>query len=213
MNVVSIVRCAKFAAVILAGLMIAGCAKQQVDQAGSAAAPGSQQDFVVNVGDRVFFETDSSELTEQARATLDKQAQWLSNYSRYAFTIEGHADERGTREYNIALGARRAQTVREYLTSRGIAAAAHAHHLLRQGAAGRGVRRHFLLVAEPPRGDGARSELVSGAAADFTGRGRDNLRSYDAPQSGRGPPRRRSRADFRAHRRAIVRAPRQCRGA
>jgi peptidoglycan-associated lipoprotein len=122
MNVVSIVRGAKFAAVILAGLMIAGCAKQQVDQASSAAAPGSQQDFVVNVGDRVFFETDSSELTEQARATLDKQAQWLNNYNRYSFTIEGHADERGTREYNIALGARRAQTVREYLVSRGIAA-------------------------------------------------------------------------------------------
>jgi peptidoglycan-associated lipoprotein len=124
MNVVSIVRGAKFAAVILAGLMIAGCAKQQIDQsaAGAAAAPGSQQDFVVNVGDRVFFETDSSELTEQARATLDKQAQWLGNYNRYSFTIEGHADERGTREYNIALGARRAQTVREYLVSRGVAA-------------------------------------------------------------------------------------------
>jgi len=121
MNVVSIVRGAKFAAVIVAGLMIAGCAKQQVDQSGASAAPGSQQDFVVNVGDRVFFETDSSELTEQARATLDKQAQWLSNYNRYSFTIEGHADERGTREYNIALGARRAQTVREYLVSRGIA--------------------------------------------------------------------------------------------
>jgi peptidoglycan-associated lipoprotein len=124
MNVVNIVRGAKFAAVIFAGLMIAGCAKQQVDQAaaGAAAAPGSQQDFVVNVGDRVFFETDSSELTEQARATLDKQAQWLGNYNRYSFTIEGHADERGTREYNIALGARRAQTVREYLVSRGVAA-------------------------------------------------------------------------------------------
>ena len=122
MNVASIVRCAKFAAVILAGLMIAGCAKQQVDQTSSSATPGSQQDFVVNVGDRVFFETDSSELTEQARATLDKQAQWLNNYNRYAFTIEGHADERGTREYNIALGARRAQTVREYLVTRGIAA-------------------------------------------------------------------------------------------
>jgi len=122
MNVVSIVRGAKFAAVIVAGLMIAGCAKQQVDQSGASAAPGSQQDFVVNVGDRVFFETDSSELTEQARATLDKQAQWLGNYNRYSFTIEGHADERGTREYNIALGARRAQTVREYLVSRGVAA-------------------------------------------------------------------------------------------
>jgi peptidoglycan-associated lipoprotein len=87
-----------------------------------AAAPGSQQDFIVNVGDRVFFDTDSSELSQQARSTLDKQAQWLNQYGRYAFLIEGHADERGTREYNIALGARRAQTVREYLVSRGVSA-------------------------------------------------------------------------------------------
>jgi peptidoglycan-associated lipoprotein len=125
MNMVSIIRGAKFAAFFMAALAIAGCAKQQADQTamtGGAATPGSQQDFVVNVGDRVFFETDSSELTEQARATLDKQAQWLNNYNRYAFTIEGHADERGTREYNIALGARRAQTVREYLVSRGVPA-------------------------------------------------------------------------------------------
>ena len=87
------------------------------------ATPGSQQDFVVNVGDRVFFDTDSSALSAQARATLDKQAQWLTTYSQYSqFTIEGHADERGTREYNLALGARRAQTVRDYLVSRGIAA-------------------------------------------------------------------------------------------
>jgi peptidoglycan-associated lipoprotein len=69
----------------------------------------------------VFFETDSTELTPLARATLDKQAQWLTNYSQYSqFTIEGHADERGTREYNIALGARRAQAARDYLASRGI---------------------------------------------------------------------------------------------
>ena len=68
----------------------------------------------------MFFETDQTDLTPQARATLDKQAQWLAQYNRYSFTIEGHADERGTREYNIALGARRAQTVREYLASRGI---------------------------------------------------------------------------------------------
>jgi peptidoglycan-associated lipoprotein len=126
MNIATIFRGAnlrgvKFAAAILASLAIAGCAKQ-TDQSALAgtATPGSQQDFVVNVGDRVFFETDSSELTQQARATLDKQAQWLNNYNRYAFTIEGHADERGTREYNIALGARRAETVREYLVSRGI---------------------------------------------------------------------------------------------
>ena len=121
MNVVSIVRGAKFAAVILAGLMIAGCAKQQADQtSSSSAAPGSQQDFVVNVGDRVFFESDQTDLTPQSRATLDKQAQWLQTYNRNSFTIEGHADERGTREYNIALGAHRAQTVRDYLASRGI---------------------------------------------------------------------------------------------
>jgi peptidoglycan-associated lipoprotein len=124
MNMARVIRGAKFAAVILGMLAVAGCAKQadQSGALGSAATPGSQQDFVVNVGDRVFFETDSSELTDQARATLDKQAQWLNNYNRYAFTIEGHADERGTREYNIALGARRAETVRQYLNSRGVSA-------------------------------------------------------------------------------------------
>ena len=68
----------------------------------------------------MFFESDSSELTPQSIATLDKQAQWLGRYNRYAFTIECHAYERGTREYNIALGARRAQAVRDYLASRGI---------------------------------------------------------------------------------------------
>jgi len=119
----SAMRSAKFAAVVMAALAIAACAKhdEQGAMAPTAAAPGSAQDFVVNVGDRVFFDTDSSELSDQARATLDKQAQWLSNYNRYAFTIEGHADERGTREYNIALGARRAETVRHYLESRGVA--------------------------------------------------------------------------------------------
>ena len=122
MHVMNIVRCAKFAAAVAVALAIAGCAKppDQTAALAGAAVPGSQQDFVVNVGDRVFFETDSSELTPQATATLDKQAQWLNLYNRYAFTIECHADERGTREYNIALGARRAQTVREYLASRGV---------------------------------------------------------------------------------------------
>ena len=121
-TVMRLMRGARFAAAIAAALTIAACANKSADLAGAgmSAAPGSQQDFVVNVGDRVFFETDSSDLTPQARATLDKQAQWLSQYNRYTFTIEGHADERGTREYNIALGARRAQTAREYLVSRGI---------------------------------------------------------------------------------------------
>ena len=70
----------------------------------------------------MFFESDSTELTGTSRSTLDKQAQWLQQYGNYTFTIEGHADERGTREYNIALGARRAQAVRDYLASRGIQA-------------------------------------------------------------------------------------------
>ena len=90
--------------------------------AGGAATPGSQQDFVVNVGDRVFFEQDQSDLTSQAQATLSKQAQWLRAYPRYTVTIEGHADERGTREYNFGLGARRAQAAFDYLRSQGISA-------------------------------------------------------------------------------------------
>jgi peptidoglycan-associated lipoprotein len=121
-----ILRGARLAALLAAALAISACANKPEENAQANAAgmatPGSQQDFVVNVGDRVFFETDSTELTPKSRATLDKQAQWLTNYSQYAFTIEGHADERGTREYNIALGARRAQAARDYLVSRGIQA-------------------------------------------------------------------------------------------
>jgi peptidoglycan-associated lipoprotein len=115
-------RGARIAALIGAAFLVAACAQNPTDQAGAnaAATPGSAQDFVVNVGDRVFFESDQTELSPQAIATLEKQAQWLQTYNRYSFTIEGHADERGTREYNIALGARRAQSVRSYLASRGI---------------------------------------------------------------------------------------------
>ena len=115
----------KLAAVLAVALSMGACANKNglgADAMASAATPGSQQDFVVNVGDRVFFDTDSTELSGQARATLDHQAEWLNHYANYAFTVEGHADERGTREYNIALGARRAQTVRDYLISRGVAA-------------------------------------------------------------------------------------------
>jgi peptidoglycan-associated lipoprotein len=122
MELKTLLRTARLAAVLAAALGVAACANNPAENAQANAAgmatPGSQQDFVVNVGDRVFFETDSSDLTPQARAT-----QWLSNYPQYSqFTVEGHADERGTREYNIALGARRAQAVREYLASRGVAA-------------------------------------------------------------------------------------------
>ena len=113
----------KFAALVGLAVSLAACANNP-NRPGLAgtATPGSTLDFVVNVGDRVFFETDQTELTQQARATLDKQAQWLARYNRYSFTIEGHADERGTREYNIALGAKRAQTVRDYLITHGIEA-------------------------------------------------------------------------------------------
>jgi peptidoglycan-associated lipoprotein len=125
-NLTRLVRGTRLAAALAAALSIAACANNPTDQSqaglAGAATPGSAQDFVVNVGDRVFFETDSSELTPQARATLDKQAQWLNLYNRYAFTVEGHADERGTREYNIALGARRAQAVHDYLIARGVQA-------------------------------------------------------------------------------------------
>jgi peptidoglycan-associated lipoprotein len=85
-----------------------------------AATPGSPQDFTVNVGDRIFFDTDSSVIRADSQQTLDKQAQWLGQYPNYAITVEGHADERGTREYNIALGARRAAATRDYLSSRGV---------------------------------------------------------------------------------------------
>ncbi|HEY1735283.1 MAG TPA: peptidoglycan-associated lipoprotein Pal [Methylovirgula sp.] len=110
------------AAILGAVLMTAACAKNPADDPSQygAAAPGSPGDFSQNVGDRVFFETDSSDLTPTAQATLDKQARWLNQYANYAFTVEGHADERGTREYNFALGARRAEVVKDYLAARGI---------------------------------------------------------------------------------------------
>lgn len=125
-NQMRILQGMKLAGALVLALSMAACANKNPLGAGadgamaSAASPGSQQDFVVNVGDRVFFESDQTELSPQAIATLEKQAQWLQQYNRYAFTIEGHADERGTREYNIALGARRAQSVRSFLASRGI---------------------------------------------------------------------------------------------
>ncbi|EHS48767.1 MULTISPECIES: peptidoglycan-associated lipoprotein Pal [unclassified Rhizobium] len=114
-------------------LALAGCAnkKNLPNSAGDlglgangagASTPGSTQDFTVNVGDRIFFDTDSTSIRADAQQTLDRQAQWLAKYPQYAITIEGHADERGTREYNLALGARRAASTRDYLASRGIPA-------------------------------------------------------------------------------------------
>ena len=83
-------------------------------------APGTQADLVVNVGDRVFFETDSSDLTAVARETLSNQATWLGQYASLTVNVEGHADERGTREYNLALGERRANAVKNYLIALGV---------------------------------------------------------------------------------------------
>ena len=113
-------------AAIALGLGLSACARHNADSdlaAGAgygAAGPGSVQEFNQTVGDRVFFDTDQTDLSAAAQATLDKQAAWLNRYNRYSFTIEGHADERGTREYNFALGARRAQAVQDYLVAKGV---------------------------------------------------------------------------------------------
>jgi peptidoglycan-associated lipoprotein len=124
----------KFAAVALIALSLGACSKNAADENGGlggsglnggaggsgSQSPGSVGDFTVNIGDRVLFESDSSELTSVAQSTLDKQSQWLNRYPKYNFAVEGHADERGTREYNFALGARRAEAAKNYLVARGV---------------------------------------------------------------------------------------------
>jgi peptidoglycan-associated lipoprotein len=86
----------------------------------NGVTPGTQQDLVVNIGDRVFFGYDQSDIASEGQATLERQATWLKQYPNVSVTIEGHADERGTREYNLALGERRAASVRSFLLSQGI---------------------------------------------------------------------------------------------
>ena len=81
---------------------------------------GSQEDLVVNVGDRVFFGFDQFNLSNDARSTLDKQAAWLKNNPGVTIRVEGHCDERGTREYNLALGERRANAAKDYLIANGV---------------------------------------------------------------------------------------------
>lgn len=111
-------------------LTLAGCASKKtlpnnaadLGLTANGAVPGSQQDFTQNVGDKIFFNTDSAVIRPDAAVILNKQVQWLNQYPNRVVTIEGHADERGTREYNLALGARRAAATREYLISRGLAA-------------------------------------------------------------------------------------------
>jgi len=89
-------------------------------QVESTVVPGSVQDFRVNVGDTVHFDYDRYAITSEGRDLLQRQAAWLQKYQQVRVTIEGHCDERGTREYNLALGARRANAVREYLVSLGV---------------------------------------------------------------------------------------------
>jgi len=119
-------RATPLAMALAIGLALGACARNGADQdalngAYPPAGPGSVQEFNATVGDRVFFDTDSTELSATAQATLDKQAAWLGHYNSYTFTIEGHADERGTREYNFALGARRAEAAKDYLIAKGVA--------------------------------------------------------------------------------------------
>jgi peptidoglycan-associated lipoprotein len=82
--------------------------------------PATEQTFANSVKDRVFFAFDSSELSTENKATLDKQAEWIKSHGHAHYTVEGHADERGTREYNIALGERRAHSAKKYLLSKGV---------------------------------------------------------------------------------------------
>ncbi|MBV8060127.1 MAG: peptidoglycan-associated lipoprotein Pal [Alphaproteobacteria bacterium] len=117
---------------LMAALVLVSACDTTGDNAGNgagnganakAAKPGTQEDLVVNVGDRVFFALDKSDLSSDARATLDRQAAWLKKYGTLNVTIEGHCDERGTREYNLALGERRATAVKHYLIADGVPAA------------------------------------------------------------------------------------------
>jgi peptidoglycan-associated lipoprotein len=124
----------KFVVVLAATLAVAACSntpKPDSELAGGAygaggrggpATPGSAKDFSVNVGDIVYFSTDAVDLSPEAQQTLSNQARWLQQYSQYTITIEGHADERGTREYNIGLGSKRAENVRAFLARNGITA-------------------------------------------------------------------------------------------
>lgn len=133
----------KMAAILLASTaLVAGCGKKKVDVLPPAAegtdygtqptdttpttgvvVPGSQEDFLQTVGqfgDRIFFDTDRFNVDTEDQTTLQRQAQWLARYPNTRITVEGHADERGTRDYNLALGERRANSAKNYLISVGV---------------------------------------------------------------------------------------------
>ena len=118
--------CAKPAAIAACMVLAAACAENKVEPPAvqippvSSVPAGSTQDYFLNVGDRIFFNENSAELSPTALATLDKQSEWLVRYSNYRITIEGHSDEKGSKEKNMKLSKQRADAVRGYLTAKGI---------------------------------------------------------------------------------------------
>jgi peptidoglycan-associated lipoprotein len=120
----------KIAVALCCVLALAACSKKntpnlEATNAGlgaGASSPGSEADFATNVGDRIYFVVDQADLTPEAEEILGKQAAWLQKYSGVSIQVEGHSDERGTREYNIALSARRATATREFLIAQGVEA-------------------------------------------------------------------------------------------
>jgi peptidoglycan-associated lipoprotein len=116
----------KLLGALAAVALLAACAnKNEAAQTGAGAAtsgpvPGSQEDLVANVGDRVFFEFNQSSLKPDARSTLDRQSAWLAKYPQVNVQVAGNCDDRGTEEYNLALGQRRANSSRDYLVARGV---------------------------------------------------------------------------------------------
>ena len=119
---------AKILGAFAAVALLAACAKQDAASTGTGTnsagpVPGSQEDLVANVGDRVFYDFNKSALKAEGKATLDRQAAWLAKYGSVNVQIAGNCDERGTREYNLALGQRRANASQSYLKAKGVAAA------------------------------------------------------------------------------------------
>ena len=117
---------AKFAAVTVL-LLLTACSTNKPPPAGTGMSsenivPGSKRDFEVNVGDRVFYDFDKSDLKPEARRTIERWAAWMKQYPNVTVTVEGHCDERGTREYNLGLGDRRANAAKNFLVSLGVEA-------------------------------------------------------------------------------------------
>ena len=115
----------KAIAAVAALMLVAACSSEQAaisPRDSVTVTPGSIAEFRQNVGDRVFFDTDMSNIREDGRQTLNRQAEWLKKYTNYQITIAGHCDERGTREYNLALGERRANAAKQFLVAQGIPA-------------------------------------------------------------------------------------------